>query len=150
MIFKEFAKILENFPKNSAMTRDYIVHQSLWFAKDIWDLIPSPIMDLYNIQENFVIGIEQINPGDHLELHTDFPNRKSNLLINISTGPASIFHTHNGYTEQHTINVGEEFLLDTVKEHGCKNNSMYAYKFLTINTRKRYDESFEHFYGQVQ
>ena len=54
--------------------------------------------------------------------------------------------TNNGVIEDHTIQVGEFFIIDTTKEHGCDNReNPFKAEFVTVNNRMFYSECIAQF-----
>tara|TARA_B110000858_G_C17759435_1_gene453749 strand:- start:102 stop:554 length:453 start_codon:yes stop_codon:yes gene_type:complete len=103
--------------------------------------LPQAFCEEFDLKKDDGVGIEWVEPGTELALHTDTAyGRRSNLLINVGNNVAVIKHSNNDVLETVNIQPDEYFLLDTSKPHGCNNTSELAMKFLTINWNKTYSQ----------
>mgnify|MGYP003664359705 FL=1 len=144
--FKQFLEFLRTDKMLSSVVQLRKIRQKLYSAQQLWSRMPADFIEKYHIEPLHHVGLEYIMEHDQLHLHTDIGGRNSNILINVGEGPATVQHTNNGVTEDHTIQVGEFFIIDTTKEHGCDNReNPFKAEFVTVNNRMFYSECIAQF-----
>lgn len=105
------------------------------------EALPQSFVDEFDLSEQAELGIEECGSHNEIKMHTDaVGGRRSNLLINVGTSVATVYHSNNDVLETVNIKPDEHFLLNTKKQHGCNNTTDLDWTFLTINWRKHYNE----------
>lgn len=136
----EFVQYIRDDAPSTMVDGDNLV-QKLYIAERLWSKIPDILKETWQIDPTWFIGIEHINPGCKVELHTDLGRRRTNILINVGDHPVTIQHSNNDVLEDHTIPHHDFFILNASKLHGCDNtHSIHKAEFLTINPKMRYEK----------
>lgn len=132
----KYAEIVGILMENSrSLTLDEgVLQQKLTRVEYVIPSLPQAFCDEFDLKKGDKVGIEWVQPGTELALHTDTAyGRRSNLLINVGTTVAQIKHSNNDVLETVDIEPDKHFLLDTSKLHGCENTTNDRMIFLTIN-----------------
>jgi|TARA_B100001094_G_C18094573_1_gene752324 hypothetical protein len=139
----KYAEIVGILMENSrSLTLDEgELQQKLTKVEYVIPPLPQAFCEEFDLKKSDNIGIEWVQSGTELALHTDTAyGRRSNLLINVGTTIAQIKHSNNDVLETVDIAPDEHFLLNTSKLHGCENTTNDRMIFLTINWGKTYEQ----------
>jgi len=135
-ILAEDTHLVTDIDSDNLVQKIYIVNNDQAIAK-----MPENFIRTFKIKQGCVIGVETIPRNSILGTHTDFPPRKSNLLINISDGAVELLHSNNGTLVEKTVEPLGTLLVDVTKPHGCRREYEFDAKFLSINYQLSYQET---------